>query len=212
MFTPAGIQCACLTDMRLANKVFALSALVFTQGCYEALGTLEALGGSCPQEQLVVTFPVTITRGASASSPLITRTMTDGMMGQSQFNTLRQLLVDGSNGSYNVTWTVPAFDTNGGYISFMHSMPMASGETQPVANVFAGGGWGAQPATPALPPAISVHADNFTATSASGSITALNTAPLRLRIDVTATNATGETIRITGDAGFAYQKVTTTCI
>src|SRR5215212_915597 len=101
--------------MRIANKFLALSALVITQGCYEALGRLEGLGGSCPQEQLGVTFPVTITRGSSVTSPLITKTMIPGgEIGQSQFDLLRQALVDGGTGSYNVTWAVPAFDTNGG--------------------------------------------------------------------------------------------------
>jgi hypothetical protein len=191
-------------------RILAVSALVTTQSCY-GIGALEALGGSCPQEQLVVTFPVTITRGGSVTSQLITRTMTPANLDQSQFNLLRQLLVDGGTGSYNVTWTVPAFDPNG-HIAFMHPMPIATGETQQVSATFSGGAWAAQPATPALPPAISVRADNFTGTSASGSIAALNSAPLRLKIDVTTTNATGETIRIAGEAGFAYQKVTTTCI
>ena len=197
--------------MRFTNKLVALSALAITQGCY-SLGALEALGGSCPQEQLVVTFPVTITRGASVTSPLITRTMTPESIGQSQFTLLRQVLVEGGNGSYNVTWTVPAFNANGGHIAFRHPVPMASGETQQVGAVFTGGAWGAQPATPTLPPAVSVNADNFISTSASGSITALNSVPLRLRIEVTTTNATGETIRLSGEAGFTYQKVTTTCI
>jgi hypothetical protein len=199
--------------MRTANKLLALSALVITQGCYEALGRLEGLGGSCPQEQLVVTFPVTITRGAAVTSTLITKTMTPGgSLSQSQFNLLRQILVDGGTGSYNVTWTVPAFDANGGHIALRHSMPMATGETQQVGALFNGGEWSAQPATPPLPPAVSIHADNFLAASASGSITALNSVPLRLKVDVTTTNAAGETIRVTGEAGFTYQKVTTTCI
>ena len=197
--------------MRSPNKLLALAALVTTQACY-GLGALEALGGSCPQEQLVVTFPVTITRGTTVTSPLITRTMTPGSIGQSQFNLLRQVLVDGGTGSYNVTWTVPAFNTDGGHIAFRYPVPIAAGQTQQVGATFAGGGWDAQPATPALPPAVSVRADDFIATSASGSITALNGVPLRLKIDVTTTSATGETIRLDGHAGFTYSKVTASCI
>ena len=196
--------------MRYAAKTLSLSALLATQACY-GLGALEALGGSCPQEQLVVTFPVTITRGGLVTSTLITRTMTPSSIDQTQFNALRQALVDGGTASYNVTWTVPAFDANGS-ISFMHPVPIPVGETRQVSAVFSGGGWGAQPATLAATPAISLRADSFTATSVSGTMTALNSAPVRLGIDVTTTNATGETIRVTGEAGFAYQKVTTTCI
>ena len=196
--------------MRHATKAIALSALLTTQACY-GLGALEALGGSCPQEQLVVTFPATITRGGLTTNTLITRTITPASIDQTQFNALRQVLVDGGTGAYNVTWTVPAFDTNG-FISFMHPVPITTGQILQVSAVFTGGGWSAQPATLALPPAVSVHADNFTATSASGTLTALNSAPVRLRIDVTAASAAGESVRISGEAGFAYQKVTTTCI
>ncbi|MEO7501640.1 MAG: hypothetical protein ABIW94_03275 [Gemmatimonadaceae bacterium] len=63
----------------------------------------------------------------------------------------------------------------------------------------------------ASPAAISVRADNFTATSATGSMTVLNAAPLRLRIDVTTSSSSGETMRIAGDAGFTYQKVDANC-
>lgn len=198
--------------MRSQLKLLALSALLTTEGCY-GIGALEALGGSCPQEQLVVTWPITITRGTSTTSTLITRTMIPDNIGQTQHNLLRQLLVEGgASGTYNVTWTVPAFDTNGGHISLRHAAPLANGETQQVSAVFSGGAWTAQPATTPLPPAISVTANNFTAASASGSITAVTGLPLRLSIDVTTTSTTGETIRLTGEAGFAYQKVTTTCI
>jgi len=197
--------------MRYASKLFALTALLTTQACY-GLGALEALGGSCPQEQLVVTFPVTITRGGLVTSQLITRTMIPGTISQSQFNLLRQVLVDGSTGSYNVTWTVPAFNADGGHIAFMHPVPIATGETQQVGATFSGGSWSAQPATPPFPPAVSVRATDFIATSATGSITALNSVPLRLKIDVTTTSASGETIRINGEAGFNYSRVTTTCI
>ena len=197
--------------MRYPAKLLGLSLLLATQACY-GIGALEALGGSCEQEQLVTTWHVTITRGGTVTSPLLTNTLTPSNIDQAQFNTLRSLLVDGARpGTYNVTWSLPAFNVNGGHISFTHAMPLSQGETQQVNATFSGGGWAAQ-AGAALTPAVSVRADNFTATSASGSITVLSTAPLRLQIDVTTRSASGETIRLTGDTGFAYQKVTKTCV
>jgi hypothetical protein len=56
-----------------------------------------------------------------------------------------------------------------------------------------------------------VRAENFLATTAIGSITAISGTPLRLRIDVTARNATGETIRVNGDAQFRYEVVRSNC-
>jgi hypothetical protein len=193
--------------MRFPVRALALSTLIATQGCV----ALESLGGSCPQEQLVVTWPATITRGATVTNRLLTTTLTPANVNQEQFDILRQSLVGTSTGIYNVTWTVSAFDVNGGYIALRHGVPMTNGETQQVETAFAGGGWGAEAAARSLPPAISLRADNFEATSASGSITTTGTAPLRLRIDITTRNASGETIRVAGEAGFAYQKVTALC-
>lgn len=197
--------------MKYRKAILAFTALIGIQGC-RSIGYLEALAPSCLQEQLVVTWPVTITRGSSVTSTLLTRTMTPGSIDRSQFDALRQTLTQGgSAGTYNVTWAIPAFDVNGSYIALAHAAPLAAGETQQVGTAFSGSGWTAQPANAALPPAVSVRAGDFVATTASGSITALNTVPLRLRIDVTAANATGETIRLTGEAGFHFQEVTALC-
>jgi len=182
------------------------------QGCLGALLALEAVAPKCTQEQIVVTWPITITRGTSVTSPLLTTTLTQTNIDRAQFDALRQSLTEGGDiGAYNVTWTIPAFNVNGGYIALTHAAPLATGETQQVSVAFSGGGWGAHYAADANLPGISVRADNFVATSASGSITALATAPLRLRIDITTANAAGETIRLAGDAGFSYSKVQALC-
>ena len=201
-----------LMHMRLSQTVLALSALAGTQGCLKAAIALEAIAPKCPQEQLVVTWPISITRGNVVSTTLLTTTTTQTNIDRAQFDALKQALIDGSGTrSYSVTWTVPAFEVNGGYIALSHLAPIATGETQAVNLAFSGGGWGARPVTGSVAPAISLRADNFVATSASGSINVLATAPLRLGIDITTTNAAGETIRVAGDAGFAYHKVQALC-
>lgn len=200
-----------ILNPRFRAPVIALSAFLAAQGC-AGIGALEALGGSCEQEQLVATWHVTITRGTVVSSPLLTATLTPDNINRTEFNALRAALVDGATAPYNVTWSLPAFGVTGGHISFRHAVPLTAGETQQVGATFSGGSWGAQPAGAALPPAVSVNAGNFTATSATGSITVLNAAPLRLNVDATTRNAAGETIRLTGEPGFAYQKVTKSCV
>jgi len=198
--------------MRFPQTALALSALLGVQGCLKATLALEAIAPKCTQEQIVVTWPITITRGSSVTSPLLTTTLTQTNIDRTQFDALKQTLTEGGGaGTYNVTWTIPAFDVNGGYIALTHAAPLAGGETQQVSVAFAGGGWGARPVTSAVPPAVSVRADNFVATSASGSITVLAASPLRLRIDITTANAAGETIRLTGEAGFSYHKVQALC-
>ena len=187
----------------------ALPLALAIQGCW----ALESLGGRCPQEQLVVTLPLTVTRGASTTSPLLTATLTPASISQSQFDMLRQAFTeDIAPSSFSVVWTVPGFGAGGGFISFAHAAPLAEGTTTQVASTFInGGGWSAAPFTQTAP-GVSVNADNFIATSATGTITALDTNPVRLRIDVTAAAAGGETIRLTGDAGFHYEVVTASCV
>ncbi|HKY96618.1 MAG TPA: hypothetical protein VJL35_02075 [Gemmatimonadaceae bacterium] len=193
--------------MRL-RLLLALPLGLILQGCW----ALESLGGRCPQEQLVVTWPVTITRGTATTSPLLTATLTPTSISQSQFNTLRQALTqDVAPNSFNVVWTVPASATSGGFISFAHAAPLTEGTATQVTSTFTGGGWSAAPFTQS-PSGVSVNADNFVATSATGTITSLDTNPVRLRIDVTATSASGETMHLTGDAGFHYEVVTASCV
>ena len=103
---------------------------------------------------------------------------------------------------------MPAFDVNGGYIALTpHAAPLATGETLSRSGSHSQAVDGAHtPPRLPLPPGIAVRTDNFVATSATGSITALATSPLRLRIDITATNAAGETIRLTGDCRLFLQQ------
>lgn len=81
----------------------------------------------------MVTWPITITRGSPVTSPLLTTTLTQTNIDRAQFDALRQTLTEGGgSGTYNVTWTMPAFDVNGGYIALSHAAPLATGETQQV--------------------------------------------------------------------------------
>jgi hypothetical protein len=56
-----------------------------------------------------------------------------------------------------------------------------------------------------------VRADNFNATAATGTITAISTSPLRLRIEVTVRNASNQTMTLAGDAQFEYERVRSDC-
>ena len=198
-------------DMRITKAVSAISLCILVTGC-NGIGALEALHPTCTQEQIVVTWQAQITRSGTTSGTLLTHTLTQTNIARAEFDRLRDVLTaTNPAGKSNITWTVSAFNVNGGYISFSHTAPMETGVSQPVTTAFSGGGWGALPTSATIPPAVSVRADNFNATSASGSITAITGSPLRLGIDVTTANAAGETIRMTGEAGFAYQSVKALC-
>jgi hypothetical protein len=142
----------------------------------------------------------------------LTGTVSPDKIDKTQFKTLKAGQIYGNaQSAANIIWTVPAFNVNGGYIAFLHRAPLSAGDTHPVNLAFDGGGWGVWSDTRALPPVVAVRAENFNATSATGSIVVVSTSPLRLRIDVTTQNAAGETIRLTGDAGFSYNKAFENC-
>jgi hypothetical protein len=89
--------------------------------------------------------------------------------------------------------------------------PLRAGDVLAVNSAFDGGGWGTISLPAGVNAQVSVRADNFVATSASGSIQVLAVAPLRLRIDIETSDATNSTIRIRGDASFKYVRERVTC-
>ena len=192
----------------LARHAIKLLTLVSLSGC----STVDFLTDDCKTEFIRVTWPATITRGTTTSNVTLFQSITPTNIDAEEFRLLRDALINGSTSrTATVIWTVPAFDVNGGYIALTHSAPLTSGATEQVNFAFDGGGWGATEASRVISPAIAVRADNFNATAASGTITTVSTAPLRLNIDVTVRNALNQTMRITGDAQFEYERVASSC-
>jgi hypothetical protein len=58
---------------------------------------------------------------------------------------------------------------------------------------------------------VSVRADDFVASSASGTVEVLGVAPLRLRLDVTAGSAAGAAMRIRGEVRFSLLRENVPC-
>lgn len=200
--------------LRIARQRGARSALIALMALLSGCTSFNLLTDNCTAESILVAWPATITRGNTTSNVTLTGAVSPGNLDAARFNALRALLITGGTAtSASVVWTVPAFEVNGGYVAFMHRAPLASGQSEPVNLAFDGGGWGvvsSRPDSP-FPATIAVRAESFVATSASGSITAVEGLPLRLRIDVTARNASNESMRLTGDAQFRYERARTSC-
>jgi hypothetical protein len=181
---------------------------VLSSGC----ASLQLLTDRCTSESILVSWPATITRASATTNVVLTGAVSPGNLDAARFDLLKRALITGGPDLItSVVWTVPAFEVNGGYVALMHRAPLASGETEAVNAAFDGGGWGFPSTGRALPAAIAVRAENFNASSATGSITAISGTPLRLRIDVTTTNAANETMRLTGEAQFRLEEVTSNC-
>ena len=192
----------------LRTFALAASAPLLLGSCQ----TVDFLTDRCDTEFIRVTWPASITRGGNTTNVTLFQSVTESNIDPEDFRLLRDVLINGNtNRSATVIWSVPAFDVNGGYIGVTHSAPLTATTSQEVNFAFDGGGWGATTASRVIQPAIAVRADNFNATAASGTITALSTSPLRLNIDITARDALNQTMRITGEARFQYERVDSSC-
>ena len=192
----------------LRTFAIAVSAPLILGSCQ----TVDFLTDRCDTEFIRVTWPAAITRGGNTTNVTLFQSVSESNIDAEDFRLLRDVLINGNtNRSATVLWSVPAFDINGGYIGLTHSAPLAATASQEVNFAFDGGGWGATTASRVIQPAIAIRADNFNATAASGTITAVNASPLRLNIDVTARDALNQTMRIMGEAQFQYEKVDSSC-
>src|SRR5688572_13804681 len=192
--------------MRLAK------AVVF--GCLplSSCQTIDFLTDNCKSEFIRVAWTAPITRGGVTNTVLLSGSVAPGNIDPSQFTIMKELLATGGREiAANVIWSVPAFDTNGGFIALMHPAPMSTGQVHPVNLAFDGGGWGIVPSNREFAAVVSVRANNFLATTASGSIKANNGIPLRLQMDITTQSASGETIHLGGEAIFSYVEVRDNC-
>jgi hypothetical protein len=186
---------------RVSKPVIALTAALAINGC----ATFDFLTDNCRSEWVQVDWPVSITRNGVTTTTTLKGSVAPGNIDQSQFDLFKEIVATGGRELVtNVIWSVPAFEVNGGFIGIMHEAPLAAGQNLGV-GVFDGGGWGIPSEAIRVEGAlVSVRADNFVARTATGSVTAIQSIPLKLRVDVTAGNAAGETIRIVGDAVFSY--------
>jgi hypothetical protein len=108
-------------------------------------------------------------------------------------------------------WSVPAFETDPGGIAVVHKAALAPGETLHVAGTHEGAGWGMEPQVPPGGAAVGVEAGEFLAQEVTGTIVVLETEPVTLRIDLAARDSAGDSVRVRGDARFAYRREREPC-
>jgi hypothetical protein len=165
----------------------------------------------CDVEHLDVTWPATIERAGVTTTERLSATLTPTTVAPEAFDSLAKTLVRGRSAAVAIVWSVPAFDTDPGGIAVLHSGLLAKGTVMRVAGVLDGGGWGLMPAVPADSALVVIEAGQFVAREATGTITVLETRPVALRLDVTATDSAGTAIRLTGDAQFSARRQRQRC-
>jgi hypothetical protein len=165
----------------------------------------------CTFEELEVTWPATIERGGIATSEQLAATLTPTNVTREAFDSLTQTLVRGRAVSPAVVWSVPAFNTDPGGIAVMHAAALRRGQMLRVAGALDSAGWGVMPRAPRDSALVAVEAGEFVARIASGTIQVLETEPLALRLDLTARDSAGATVRVRGDAQFSYRRERRRC-
>ncbi len=166
----------------------------------------------CFDERIEVSLPATIVRGAMQESAELFDAAGSGNVGEEVFNSLKSVLVENASAqNFSFVWSVPAFNTNGGAIAVALKAPLTAGEILQITSSFQGGGWGRFDLPSGVRAQLSLRAENFAATSASGTIQILQVAPLVLRLEVTATDTGNAKIQIRGNASFRFIREQAPC-
>ena len=176
-----------------------------------ACSTDRPRAGMCDVEHLDVTWPVTIDRGGATTSERLAATLGEASVEPEVFDSLARALVEGRPTASAIVWSVPAFGTDPGGIAILHSGRLAPGAVLRVAGVLDGGGWGVMPPIPNDSALVVVEAGEFVSRTASGTIAVLDTRPLALRLDLTATDSAGSAMRLKGDARFSARRARQRC-
>lgn len=157
--------------------------------------------GVCDFETIEVTMEVTIDRAGATTAATLQNALAPTNLSPDEYALVRGALID--NAGPGAIFTVPAFDTNPGWIAFMIRTPLEVGQRLPVTRAFAGGGWGpADPAVGTQEVWISVRDDGFQATAVEGWLDVTALMPLAFTMDVTVSAQEGLEIRLTGRVEF----------
>lgn len=161
--------------------------------------------GDCRLERVEVSLPATIERVSGTETATLEGSVAVGNLSVPDFETIRAVLTgDVSAEDDGVVWTVPMAGTTDGWVSLAIDAPVAQGDILTVGSTFDGAGWGRFDLPSGTKIAASVRDGSFIAMSVTGTAEMLGVMPLRLRLDLTATDASGVTLHVTGNATFAF--------
>jgi hypothetical protein len=167
--------------------------------------------GECRTERVEVSFPATIERGSGTESMTLEGSVAVANLSVPDFETVRAVLTgDVSAETDGVIWTVPMATTEG-WVSLAIDAPVSPGDVLTVGSTYDGAGWGPFELPGETKIAASVRDGSFIASSVTGTVEVLGVMPLRLRLDLTATDASSATVHVTGDASFTFVREPAAC-
>lgn len=188
--------------MRLVRVLVLVAGAVGASGCNcsdRAIrasfpATVETAGGSS------VMYGDTITEEVGAVFELIERTVSDAASS------------DRASDVHTLVWTVPGND--GSLLTFSLRMPIARGDVATVSLGSRGAGWGVLTGDGRLPPLSGtayLERASLTPSTARGTLTVLEHAPLRLAVDVVFDAGTAGQTRLHGTLSFSIDEESRSC-
>jgi hypothetical protein len=160
--------------------------------------------GPCHTERIEAIQTATLDRGAGPVTWDGAGIVAPG--NTSDFDALREFLIDGRMlGGRRVVWTV---NTSTGYVAVFLPGSVEAGDQVAVSGVN-GGGWGVMAGSAGA--SISVRDGDFQGTAATGSISVLEVAPLRVRIEVVVSDGDGSSRILSALTGFTYARQRVAC-
>ena len=186
-------------------RTLALAALLPLAGCGTPFGT-------CISENVIASFPATVTSGGTAQPAEFAGRVNEGNLDPSTFRLVRRLTRDAGSEDTVLVFTLEGrAETQVAFVALAVRTPLREGEVLPVAGAFQGGGWG----TGSLPAGEDVRASirlgSAYAGTVSGTVEVLDASPLRLRLDLQAGEARETTLGIRGDVTFRHQDDRVSC-
>ncbi|HEX8274169.1 MAG TPA: hypothetical protein VF615_16135 [Longimicrobiaceae bacterium] len=193
-------------------RVLAAAALVLPLA---ACGS--PLDDTCVDRSVVVEMPATVSVGAGQfTQPLaLAGTLGEDNVDPAVFTRIRRIAADAEEGSGAFVFTLEprggSTGTGAEFLSLALRLPLRDGDVVDVSTAFQGGGWGLVTLAAGEDAAASLRVAGAYARSFAGTVTVLEASPLRLRVDLRAVAAGGETLRVRGDAAFALAEDRAPC-
>lgn len=159
--------------------------------------------GDCRSERIEISLPATIEQNGAQQNVTLGDAVSVGNLSVNDFEILRAVLTGHvASQDQGVIWTVPLGAD--GWVSLAIDPPISAGTTLTVGSTYDGAGWGLYSLPGVSKVAASVHDGAFAATSVTGTVEVLGVEPLRLRLDLDATDAASTEVRVQGDATFTF--------
>jgi hypothetical protein len=167
--------------------------------------------GDCELDRIIVALPATVTLDHGVAAWDLSGSVTVGNLDRPTYDRLVGALIEGTRSLDGAVWTLDVgFGDEAGYLAVYWVGDPEEGQTVAVVGAFDGGGWGfLDEATQG--PRVASRIGTVTASSASGTLTVLGTAPLRLSVDVTVADGSGVSYRFVGEMAFSRSVEPVSC-